>query len=538
MRVATHFGPVLLGLLACTGEPPADASPWAHVVTEMRQLAPCADPGARTTEKFTSNNGSPLQGKAVYRAHGAGAVVADFTGNDMLDVLVLSDRTLEYYVADQPGDLRRMSTGWHDLQLDVDLGFGAAAADYDGDGDLDVYISRYGSPNVLFDNDGAGRFVDVAELLGVDGGDRHRSASATWSDFDNDGDLDLIVAGHGLAPEDGTPVEDYGPGDPSLLFRNDGTSGFTDVSDLIPQRIHQAYSFIPTFVDLDGDGWRDLFVANDFGAKHTPALLAWNRQGTFVLDDAAANLDQRLSAMGVGLGDVNEDGVWDLLLPAWGKMALMQSSSAGVWVDQANALGLLPDRTDNQVVAWGCELADMDNDQDLDAMVVFGFIDTETGRNQPDQPDGLWLAQPEGPMVEVADEWGIATRGSARGVVTADLNDDGYLDLVVPDLGGPSRLHLSRCGTEGFLKVALQMPGANPDAVGATVVAELPDGQVQRRAILSGGTSYGSSGPAQAHFGLGSHAHVAALRVLWPDGALSEVRNVPSGHAITVQRLH
>ncbi|HHO52559.1 MAG TPA: CRTAC1 family protein [Deltaproteobacteria bacterium] len=544
MRGFLHSGWLLLtGTIGCDPgelpETPVTAGIPPHLLVpatlEEGGLVTCADPSRRATEPLVATPGSPLQGEPVYRAHGAGAVVGDFNGDDQMDILVLSDEVAEFYVAGVGGELLRMHDGWTDSTAPIGRGFGTSAADYDGDGDLDIYIARYGRENVFLQNDGAGFFTDVAPELGMTGPAEGRHSSVTWADIDNDGDLDLTVAGHGFVDERLGDASMFGPGERTLLYRNEGDGTFTEVGDLIPEPIHYAFSFTATYLDLDGDGWRDLYMANDFGSAHSPAYLAWNRQGTFVLDDNAAALDVHISAMGTGVGDFNGDGQWDFLLPAWGYMNFMLSTESGVWFDYADAVGLVPAAEGNQKVGWGAELADVDNDADLDAVVVFGYIQTRTGNNSLGQPNGIWLQGDDGLMTQVSREWGFDHRGSARGLVVADLNDDGYLDMVVPDLAGPSMLYYATCGDRSWLKIRLDQPGMNPDAIGARVKITT-DGGVQERMLFAGGTSLASGGPPELHFGLGDHEVVETLQVSWPDGKISVLEDVAASQTVEIHR--
>lgn len=494
--------------------------------------ATCADPSARSHGWFTHHEGAPRAPVPGYAPHGAGVVIGDWTGDGAPDLLILHDDGLEFYVADPaPGTFRLVEDPGVDRTLPHNAG--GATADFDADGDLDIMVGRRGAPNLLLRNDGTGRFEDVAPELGVAGPARGMHGSPAWADVDADGDLDLIVAGHGAIPDTGFDPETSGPGEPSLLFlAHDG--GFRDASDQLPQRLHDAYTFVLTPLDLDNDGDLDLYAANDFGRRHVPCLLLWNEGGTWVLDNGASNLDLPLSAMGTGVGDVNQDGAWDLLLPAWGRVASMQSAGS-TWIDTASAQGIEPDRERSQVVGWGAELIDVDNDGDLDAPVVFGFLDSATARNDRSQPDGLWVQHDGGVWVDEAPLHGLDHPGAGRGLGVADLDRDGFLDLVVPDLEGPVQIHRSVCGSAPSLQVRLHMTGQNPDAVGAIVDVTTDVGR-HRRVILAGGSSLHSGGPPEAHVGLGDAATITQLVVTWPDGIVTTHRDLPLNHVVTVER--
>ena len=528
----------LLPAVALGGACQADSEPVDLVPATLESEATraCAAPATRDDAPLVLSRGAPRSADPVYRAHGAGSVIADLNGDGWLDILVMTEEGVERYDAvDRPGNFARNREIWIDDDPDLTSAFGGAAADYDDDGDVDVFVTRYGRPNRLLQNHGDGQFVDVAGAVGVVGPAEGRHSSATWEDFDQDGDLDLIVAGHGLVPEDGTPVTEFGPGEPSEVFRNDGDS-FTDISAILPDEVHDAYTFTHTLLDLDRDGDLDWYVANDFGRRIQACQLLWNEDGEFRVDDGSAGLNLAISAMGTGVGDVNHDGRWDLVLPAWGSIAYMISNpDRGRWFNFADAAGLVPNSAVAQTVGWGVELADLDNDGDLDAPVVFGYIETATGRNRENQPNGLWLQAVTGELVQAAPEWGFDHRGSGRGLAVGDLNEDGYLDLVVPDLGGPALLYQSACGDRASLKVRLRQPAPNRDAIGARVSVTLAGRRLLRR-VFAGGTSLASSGPPEVHFGLGSARHVDAVEITWPDGAQSRFEDVAVNQTVHIER--
>lgn len=504
---------------------PQDTAPPAGVRVVVTPGTPCADPSRRLTQPFSVTTLPYVEPVATYGFDGTAVAAGDFDRDGMIEALVLGGEQEEYIEQRAAGVFTAVEGGYMDPSIDLSGALGAAVADYDADGDLDIFVSRYGKPNVLLQNDGAGFFVDTANAAGVRGVSAHLSAAAAWTDVDNDGDLDLYVAGNGV------PFgidEEPPPADPDYLYANDGDGTFRDMSGLLPSRVHEGHGFVPSFLDLDDDGWRDLYLVNDYGGRSVPCLLVWNRGGTFELDNGAVSLDRTIPGMGLGIGDVNEDGLWDLMIPAWGEIHLVLSEPAlGIWVDYSDALGLVPDAARNQVVGWGAELADVNNDTLLDAVVMFGEVRVTGGLGPPNEPNGLWLQGASGQFTDVAGAWGFDSRGIERGLGIVDLNGDGWLDAVVPSQSGPTRIYLASCGEEAWLEVALQMPGtANPDAIGATVEVRIGD-RTLRRPMMAGGTGYGTGLPPIVHFGLGAHERIDQVVVRWPDGEYSTVSAEP-----------
>jgi hypothetical protein len=517
----------------------------------------CVDPSLRDEQPFDTQNHPTLLGDYV-RMHGAGVVVEDLTGDGRLDMVLFGTEQSDYFIQQPDGSFQVNVEKSFPKDVYMGNAFGGVAADYDGDEDLDLFVTRYDKSDYLLQNDGDGFFTDVTREalppvveLSTDTGAEpvwaphaglvHRSSSAAFGDYDRDGDLDLVIGGHGFVLESGLDPSDFPPAEPSFLYRNEGDGTFTDMSHLIPDEVHEGYTFVVSWTDVDGDGWQDLYLINDLGNAYQPCRLLLNRveEGLgFVPDNNARGLDVRVAGMGLGIADMNGDGLDDYLIPAWGRMRYMLSSpDLGVWVDRSMADGLVPDDTFNQVVGWGAELADMNNDMRMDAVVAFGFIQTRVSANTPDQPDGLWLQQEDGSFEDASFAWGFNDRGASRGLAVGDLNEDGWLDVVKPDLEGPHILKVSRCGEASWMRVRLRHPGTgNTRGVGAWVRVTTSDGVTQTRQIRAGGTGYASSSVLEAHFGLASHARVDRLEVTWPDGVMSTHLDLATRQVLTVTR--
>ena len=217
-------------------------------------------------------------------------------------------------------------------------------------------------------------------------------------------------------------------------------------------------------------------------------------------------------------------------------MSLLESTDADMWVEHAAARRLVPDAARGQAVPWGAELADVNNDGLLDAVVSFGNLQVEGAdwANPLAQPDGIYLQQPDGTFMDAASEWGMDDAGIGRGFVVADINRDGSLDLVKRDLNGPGVLYLSECSAAHWLRVELEQPGtANRHAVGATVRI-WADGHMMQRTVTAGSTGIGSGGPPELHFGLGDRERVERVEVIWPDGTRSEQGGFDASRAVTL----
>jgi len=517
----------------------------------------CANPAAREQAAFDRGT-SPSPPNSDLWIWAGGEMAGDFDGDGFLDVMTPNELGVELYQGGPGGFVPR---GIQVLGgFDLTFGTGGSVADYDGDGDLDVYVNRFrGDPgpdlpgmgkNRLLQNEGDGTFTDVTDLAGVDGcgfdpntgaTGCYRTMSSSWGDIDGDGDLDLFVGNYGWVDESGVSQDEFLPAEPSFLYRNDGDGTFTDVSERLPQKFRDGYTYAGGLFDLDDDGNLDLYIVNDFGNKWPNHVLLGVGDGTFT-DDEPTNLTGLIApttAMGLGLGDFNGDGVMDFAVPKWNGNHLWLSNAVIGWVDYAEATGFRVEAP--QKVGWGAVAADLDNDGLLDIVQQYGHVANENPvwANPRQQPDALYLnvgSAEEPQFQDVGLEWGISDPGVNRGVVLADFDRDGYLDIAKRNLEGPNVVYTSRCGDANWLLLHLDQPGTlNRDAIGAKVVVEAGEHRIIRW-MFSGGGGYGAGNPPELNFGLGDEATIDKITVRWPDGKVSVVEDVAASQQLTLTR--
>ena len=433
----------------------------------------------------------------------------------------------------------------------VSYGMGAAVGDYDGDGYPDIYVTNYG-PNILYHNKGDGTFEDVTAQAGVD--DPRWSTSASFLDYDLDGDMDLMVATYvdftvkgnrichsSLGIRDYCNPSVYRPL-PSRLFRNDGNGRFTDVT----QEAGLGRAFGPGLgvvsADFNGDGWSDIYVANDGAANQ---LWLNDRQGTFedvgLMSGTAYNGDGKAEAgMGVTAADFDNDGDLDLFMTHLSSEThtLYRNDGTGNFADLTSVLGLTGVRT---FTGFGTQWFDYDNDGNLDLFVANGavfVIEELRGDRYPyHQKNQLFHNDGKGRYLETSRLAGPAFELSevSRGAAFGDIDNDGDIDIVVANNNGPTRLLLNEDSSKNHW-VTLQLRGkqANREGIGATVKLMRRGKPVLLQYVHRDG-SYLSSSDVRVHFGLGKDADIEAVIVQWPKGKREQWTAIKPDQLTTLQ---
>jgi hypothetical protein len=447
-------------------------------------------------------------------------------------------------------------------------GMGVAVGDYDGDGDRDVFVTGVGR-NRLLRNDG-GRFTDVTSAAGVGGAPEEWSTGAGFLDVDNDGDLDLFVCNYvrwskeidfkldfrltGVGRAFGPP-QNY-EGSFSYLYRNEGNGKFTDISAeagihvLNPAtKAPMAKSLAIAPVDVDGDGWMDILVANDTVRKFFFHNRGAAKDGGPLFEEAGETFGLAYDRNGNATGAMGADSAYHRNDPnlafAIGNFANEMSSfyvaqgDPKFYVDEAITEGIgAPSRL---MLTFGLLFFDADLDGRQDLLQVNGHVEEEIGKVDPSQayrqPAQLfWNAGDAG--FELLPDAGIGDltrRIVGRGAAYADFDADGDLDLVLTQIAGsPLLLRNEQATGHHWLRVRLTGEDGNRDAIGAWVELKA-GGATQRRQVMPT-RSYLSQVESTLTFGLGSAQAVEALEVTWPDGTKQAVSVPGVDRLLTVTR--
>ena len=504
---------------------------------------------------------------------GSGAALFDYDGDGDLDVLMLQGGALDgrprpsarsghhrLFRNDLSANRNARSTlGFTDVTAKAGLaagyGMGVAAGDYDNDGDADLYVTSYG-PNHLYRNNGDGTFSDVtrAAVNGLD--DPRWSTSASFCDYDADGDLDLYVANYvdftvtgAKVCRDPTGVRDYcGPLQfrpvPDRLFRNKGDGTFEDVSEASGITKADGPGLGVVGADFSGDGLPDFYVANDGMANQ----LWLNRgDGTFadsaLIAGAAVNADgMPEGSMGIAAGDPDNDGDLDLFVTNITREthAFYRNLGQGRFEDARLRAGLGAPTA--QYTGFGTDWLDYDNDGWLDLFVANGavtILEALRGNPSPFRQRNLLLRNlGAGRFRDVTRQAGPAFEPLAvgRGAAFGDIDNDGDVDVLVANNGGPVRLLLTTADpTHHWLEVRLRGVMDNRQGLGARVGLQRPDGTtVWRRARTDG--SYLSASDPRVHFGLGSDSRIQTVVVEWPSGVREAWTGVAADRIVTLQQ--
>ena len=527
---------------ADTGETSADSygdtgsmgSSETFDIVEL-EVTPCADPSRRATQRFDVVELGRVDVPEVF-IYGGGLAVVDLDGDDVYEIVRTAATGFEIW--------EQRGSGWEERSLSTPLQerfaarvFSAVSAvDLDGDGDQDLSLAGFYNDHALLENRD-GEWVDVSAVYGVHANDLP-SQSMSWGDPDGDGDLDLFVASYGP-----WPLPDMLPftGDPSRYYHRHPW-GFEDESGRLPNQVQRAYGFMGAWVDLDGDGDDEMFSLHDFPAVSHSVLLGWSPAG-FVVDEGS-EYQTGYDAMGVALADVNGDGLVDLFQSGFSRASLLTGSAWAVadhgltWFEQIFAWGLMPSfgMPSQRVYGWGVEVADLDNDGAQELLQTYGdWQGPEDDDYFKYTPDALWVQDMPGVWSEASNEWAFNDPRPGRSLLAADLNQDGWLDLVAAYLNGPTVVRYGVCGVGNFLEVQLRQDAPNTHAVGARVTAYAGD-TMQTRWITSGSRSMYAGEPAEVHFGLGDIGRIDRLVIRWPDATELELTDITANRRLRIHR--
>jgi hypothetical protein len=501
-----------------------------------------------------------------------GVVLVDYDSDGDVDVFFVDGGALPGYRGETPRSLLFRNDGragdTHGTPRFVDVtgpsglrvsgyGAGAVSGDDDGDGVPDLYVTQLG-PDQLFRNQGDGTFADRTREAGL--GNPDWGASATFFDADRDGDLDLYVvnyvdftiATHKFCGDRIRGIQGYCQpaayeGVRDRLYVNRGGGTFVDGTEQagLGGTDHAGLGVVAG--DLDGDGWPDLYVANDAD----PNFLFLNRRSkpdaphfedvSLLSGTAYDDHGRPEGGMGVDLGDVDGDGALDIVVTNFEveSNALYRNVGSGLFVDGRHLAGIAD--ASLPMLAFGVALADLDQDGDLDLAVANGHILDNAAELRPqsrfEQPNQVLENLGGGRFRELFGTGFEKPVRASRGLAAGDLDGDGDLDLVVVSSNERADVYENVTEAPGrWLEVDLRSEGANRLGVGARVelVAGGGDPSPRVREVRTG-SSYLSQHAITLHFGLAAAAR-GILKIRWPGGDLQRLEGLPVDRRIVGSR--
>ena len=487
---------------------------------------------------------------------GAGCAFIDLDGDGWADVFLINDRDWTpsgktylpgLYHNNHNGTFTDITKG---SGLDVQLyGMGVAVADYDNDGMPDLYLTALEGDH-LFHNEGHGHFRDVTATSGIHNADF--GTSAAWFDYDRDGKVDLLVANYvqwspqedkrcsmdGKTKSYCTP-EAYN-GKSLKLYHNLGGGKFEDVTKKAGLADPTSKSLGITVFDYNGDGWPDVFVAND---TQPNKLYRNNKNGTFTEEAVQAGVaysedGTARGGMGTDAADYDHSGRPHLVIGNFANqmMALYRNNGNGLFVDTASngAIG----RASLLSLTFGTFFFDYDLDGYPDIFAANGHLEPDIHKFQPN----LQYAQSPLLFRNAGNHFENAT-GSVgpdfsrpivgRGAAYADYDHDGDLDIIINTNNGPAVLLRNDGGNKNnWLSIRLVGTKSNRSGLGAVVRVESASGKQWQ--MVHSGSSYCSQSDLNLTFGLKQDKTVSKLTVEWPSGKVQQLGNVPANRLITI----
>lgn len=517
---------------------------------------------------FVHKNGAFGQ-KWMPETIGSGGGFFHYDDDDFPDLLLVNSTewaghesgnplpTLALYLNQGDGSFRSIT---QQANLDFSIyGMGAAFADYDADGDTDLYVTAVGDNKLLRNDNGV--FTDVTAAMNASGNDPDSdtpawSTSAAWVDIDRDGWLDLFVANYvkwtpetdiyvtrdGKTKSYATP-EGY-KGESSRLYRNINGKRFEDITQQAGIQNEEGKSLGVAIADFNQDGWPDLAVSNDTQPNF---LYINNGDGTFKDNAIPAGIGydetgRARAGMGIDVVDVANDGNLAVAIGNFSKeptSLYTQMGTGELFQDRAGSARLT--RPSLLMLTFGVLFADLDLDGYQDLIAANGHIEPEINVVQQDitfeQKPQVFKNQ-EGRFIDVSEQAGapFSTPIVARGIATADIDQDNDLDVLLTVNDGPPRLLRNDSGLDGVQRINLQLQGSAPNlhGIGAQITTWV-DGMPQRRMVRTGSSYLTQSDYTQVLVGLGTQTMADSVVVTWPSGQISRLLDVNAGETYLIK---
>jgi enediyne biosynthesis protein E4 len=523
------------------------------------------DRQAASRVDFVLNNGTIAE-KPIVDSVPGGVAVLDFDRDGFLDLFFTNGATLPGMEKSGPEFHNRLYRNNHDGTFtDVTAKAGVAGAgysmgvavgDYDNDGYPDIYVAGV-NRNILYHNNRNGTFSDVtarAGVAGLVGGQKVWAVGAAWLDYDNDGKLDLfvsnyidwsmaknVVCGGESARLSCTPA--LYKGLPNILYRNNGNGTFTDVSAATGVGAAVGKGMGLAVADYDGDGFTDIFVANDNERNFLFHNLGGRKFEEVSIAAGVAFTEDGVpaSSMGVDFRDLTEDGRPDVVLTALaGEVFSVRLNAGGGLFDDytyQSGLGL----SASVMSGWSVGGYDFDNDGRKDVFLTNSHVSENVHTYSHylyKQHNAVFRNLGKAVFANVSEGAGLnsAPPLAHRGAAFGDLNNDGAVDVVTSSIGGPVEILMNTSAERGhWLIIALEGTRANRDGIGAQIKVTGESGAVEYNHVTTS-VGYLSASDKRVHFGLGADTRVREIEIRWPgNGRRQVLRDVAADQVLKVK---
>jgi enediyne biosynthesis protein E4 len=519
------------------------------------------DATAQAGIHFRHNSGA-FGKKYLPETMGSGVCAIDYDNDGWQDIFFVNSKNW-------PGrsDTKSYSALYHNNQdgsftdvtkeagLATELyGLGCAVGDYDNDGNDDIYVTALDGSH-LFRNLGNGKFADVTAKAGVR--DPGFATGAIWFDYDNDGKLDLYISHYvewSVATDQTCSFDtknksyctpELYKGQTGTLFHNKGNGIFEDATKKAGLYDPTSKSLGIALIDVDNDGWMDLFVANDTQANK---LYRNNHNGTFTemaLEAGVAYSDagKKRAGMGTDAEDYDLTGKQGLVIGNFTNesLSLYHNDGSGLFSDNSVASGIASPSASS--LTFSAFFFDYDLDGLPDIFAVNGHVADDVSVVQPTihyaEPPLLFHNKGHGNFDDVTDRVGAALRQAVvgRGAAYLDFDNDGDLDLVLTTSNGPAKLLRNDNGNQNdMLRIKTIGTRSNRDGIGAKITVTTSEGLHLFKMVKSG-SSYLSQSELPVTFGLGKPRanKVVSIDIVWPSGKKESARNIQPNQFLTFE---
>jgi enediyne biosynthesis protein E4 len=511
---------------------------------------------------FAHDNAATAE-KYLIETMGSGCGWIDYDADGLLDLYLVNGSATRLYRPRKPLSSALYRNNGDGTFTDVTekagvgakglFGMGVAVGDYDNDGYSDLMALGY-DRSILYHNNRNGTFSDVTGRAGVANKGRLASSGA-WFDYDNDGKLDLVIANYvAWSPENNLWCGDEKPGyrgychpnkfpgQKPTLYHNNGDGSFKDVTESSGIGKYASSSLGVVTFDFDHDGWQDIFIANDgnpnflFHNTHDGRFSEQALQaGVAVSEDGKAE-----AGMGIDATDINGDGWPEVFITHLDlEHARLYNNLGDGTFEDATFQAKLGYAT-YQYSGFGALFLDYDNDGAPDIFMANGHIldniELYHGQTRYAEPKLLYRNSGHGVFENVSDKLGPALQlpRVSRGAASADVDNDGDMDILINNNGQEPQLLLNEGGNKAhWLETALIGTRSNRDGIGARI--KVIAGDLVSRQERMGGRSYQSAQDSRLHFGLGSRSKIELIEIRWPSGVIDSLKNIEADRIITIR---